>query len=228
MEHDIPEGYYVSGITREELPGMLRFLILEIYRHFNFTAFTKQDFAGELNRLLAEDMAYFDHSVYYVLRRKSDKSIQACIRTTWYDGRVSLPIEKLFDLKISGMRVTRGKQIWHLGRFVISGSLPSHRISVLKKLLFNAFYPVSISKNAILFAECDSKLVRTLSLMGIDSLVLGSPIEYICSETLPICITSECLKPFITRNAGIYYSERNQEDVQFFRQWMHARKKVMV
>ncbi len=59
------------------------------------------------------------------------------------------------------------------------------------------------------FAECDKKLINTLKRMEISSLCLKDSIEYLGSESLPIYVTSEWLKNYISSNSGRYLSGDN-------------------
>lgn len=82
-------------------------------------------------------------------------------------------------------------------------------------MLFNAFYPVAIIKNSILFAECDAKLVYTLQNFGITVKILGNSVRYICSDTIPISIDNDTLISFINKNY-VYFREENKHNIEYF------------
>ena len=54
-----------------------------------------------------------------------------------------------------------------------------------------------MTKNSIAFAECDSKLLRVMNLMGIKADVIGDSINYLGSETIPVSMNYEGLKGFM-------------------------------
>lgn len=211
-----PDGYYFSKLKKADLQEMLEFYIIEIYEHYNYTDYTQQAYENELKYLLIEDELFFDNSVYYVIRDYKEHKIWGSIKTTYWDKETTIPIENLFNVHPHDFMLPGIENFWHLGRFGISNKIPIDRISILKKMLFNAFYPVYKMSTGLIIAECDKKVTLTLEKMHIASFVLGKSIEYICSETLPIYIKSEWLKEFINSNFERYFSVENTNDVRFF------------
>ena len=65
-----------------------------------------------------------------------------------------------------------------------------------------AIPPICKNKGNIAFAECDSKLLRILTLLGIKATVIGNSINYLGSETIPILMTYDGLIDFYTQNVG--------------------------
>src|SRR5690242_9137606 len=188
---------YVSKLKKDELRELITFVITEIYEHFNYKDYTRKSLENELEYLLNEDIAFYDNSVYYVLRDCTEHKIYGSIKTTLWDRTTILPMEKLFDIGIQDILIPGYPNVWHVGRFVISRKIPADRICILKKMLYHAFYPVYAIGAGIILAECDKKLTITLKKMGINSFILGESIEYICSETLPIYIRSDWLARYI-------------------------------
>lgn len=212
----LPNDLYFTKIKKEHLREFLAFYIIEIYEHFNYTGYTQASYNSELETLLKEDNAFFDNSIYYILKDIERHQIHASIRLTYWDKKAPLPIEKLFHIKPKSLIVAEITNYWHIGRFVISRDLPNSRISILKQILFNAFYPVYTIGNGLIIAECDKKVTITLGKLGIKCIILGKPIEYICSETLPIYIKSEWLANFINSNSKRYYTHKNFQDTNKF------------
>ena len=64
-------------------------------------------------------------------------------------------------------------------------------------------HPICQKKNSIMVAECDSKFVKVLNILGIQTQALGKGINYLGSETLPIYTTSEWLKVFLDKNENL-------------------------
>lgn len=211
-----PNNFYFSRLRKDELKELVSFVVLEIYEHFNYEDYTQKSFEDELEYLLKEDLAFFDNSVYYVLRGCIDHRIYGSIKTTYWDREATIPMGKLFDINVHDVLLPDYPNVWHLGRFVISRKICEDRIGILKKMLFNAFYPVSAMGAGIVLAECDKKLTMTLKKMGINSFILGDSIEYICSETLPIYIKSDWLSQYISTNKHRYFGKENRRDYQFF------------
>lgn len=125
---------------------------------------------------------------------------------------------KAFDIDLNKIPVGENQNIWHIGRFAISRKIPNSRIGILKKMLFNAFYPAYYFQNGIILAECDRKAIISLQKMGIQSVILGNSIEYISSETSPIYIKSSWLSSFISISINRYFSIDNFKSLDFFNQ----------
>lgn len=64
-------------------------------------------------------------------------------------------------------------------------------------------YPICNREKGIVFAECDSKLLRTMILMGIQAKALGEGINYLSSETIPVYATRGGLTDFFNKNQQI-------------------------
>lgn len=217
-----PNEYYFSRIEKDDLPELLGFYIIEIYEHFNYTDYSRESYERELEHLLKEDHAFYKNSIYYVLRDCVEHKIYGSIKTTYWDKETPLPIEELFDVTAQDLLLPGVDHFWHIGRFVISRKIPKDRISILKKMLFNAFYPVYKISSGLIIAECDKKVTLTLEKLNVESFILGKSIEYICSETFPIYIRSAWLNEFIRSNTDRYLSIENARDVQFFLQKSRA------
>lgn len=54
-----------------------------------------------------------------------------------------------------------------------------------------------------MIAEMDSKLLRTLNVLGIETVRLGKSVEYLHSETIPVYSERKGLLYFYNRNSDI-------------------------
>jgi len=115
-----------------------------------------------------------------------------------------LPIQKLFGFQPEVFEENGIQSIWHIGRFTI-GKSEKEGAKLLRRLITMAIYPICIEPNSVMLAECDSKFVRGLNLMGIKTGILAPGIHYLGSETLPIYSTNEWLSAFL--NKSPYYEE---------------------
>lgn len=144
-------------------------------------------------------MTFYDHSLYYIATRE-EKMIGSAKVTCW-DRETPLPLEKLFGINCLTLPICQeGGDIWHVGRFAISQKENTAGILLLKQLLVLVIHPICQKTDSIMIAECDSKFVRILNMLGIQTQVLGKGISYLGSETLPIYTTSEWLKVFLDKN----------------------------
>jgi hypothetical protein len=86
----------------------------------------------------------------------------------------------------------------------VNTDIGRHGLLLFKSLLLYAMYPICNRKKGIVFAECDSKLLRTMKLMGIRVHSLGNGIEYLGSETIPVYSTYDDLVGFFRENQSFY------------------------
>ena len=67
-----------------------------------------------------------------------------------------------------------------------------------------AITPICKDKNSVAFAECDSKLLKVMNLMGIKTEIIGDSINYLGSETIPVSMNYEGLKGFYDANRYLF------------------------
>ncbi len=129
--------------------------------------------------------------------------IVGSVKVTKWDKGIVLPIQKLFNVDPEFFE-TRGKSIWHVGRFAIS-SRAKDGAKLLRKLIAIAIYPICCAEDSIMLAECDGKFVKALNLMGVKTKILGDGIVYLGSETFPVCSTKNWLLQYLSRSP--YYKD---------------------
>jgi len=206
------ENYYFTKLEKKGLSEFIHFYLSTTREYFNLDSSPDEEYFRQYENLIREDLLFFDKSIYYVLRDKEKHAIQASIRITYWDRETILPIQQLFAIKKEDLLIPDIDHFWHIGRFIISQKITGQRISVLKKMLFDAFFPPFYFENGLIIAECDKKLVRTLFNLGIPSYQLGIPIIYLYSETLPIYIKTTWLESFIEKNKLAQYCFSNTID----------------
>jgi N-acyl-L-homoserine lactone synthetase len=89
--------------------------------------------------------------------------------------------------------------IWHIGRFAVAQPAERSCLSLFRQLIACAVFPVMHTDSGIMIAECDSKLIRILSALGVRINHLGTPIYYLGSETVPVSITRQGIEQFFNR-----------------------------
>jgi len=210
------DNYYFTKLKKEELFELIHFYLRTTAEYYNLDDSLNEEYAHHYKNLLGEDLRFFDTSIYYVLRDRKMRNIHASIRITYWDRETILPIQNLFSVTKEELLSQNANHYWHIGRFIISKRIEGQRISILKKMLFDAFFPPYFLDKGLIIAECDKKLVNTLSKLGIPSYALGSPIIYLYSETLPIYIKTAWLDSFIQKNKIAQYCLANRRDSNSF------------
>lgn len=111
-----------------------------------------------------------------------------------------MPIERLFNVDLTKIDNKVIKNIWHVGRFAISKG-QKDGAWLLKKLITLAIYPICQDEESVMVAECDSKFMRGLNLIGIRTGILAPAIQYLGSETLPIYSTRDWLLTYLNKSS---------------------------
>jgi len=169
-----------------------------------------------INSLTIDDDNIFADSVFCIALKNSE--IVGSVKVTRWNENSLLPIQKLFNIDPTGFINDGFSSVWHIGRFAISKS-EKEGAKLLRKLIAIAVYPICEANNSIMLAECDSKFVRVLNLIGLKTETLAPGINYLGSETLPVYSTQEWLTFFLNK------SSHYENAVNFYRQ-IESEKKL--
>ena len=135
------------------------------------------------------------------------ETILGSIRILKWNYTDVLPIQKIFG--INPLLVTNEPNInaiYHIGRFAIRKDISD--LNLFKKLLFYVAQLICKHPNNIAFAECDSKLLRILNLLGVKTSVIGASVNYLGSETIPIQIDYEGSIDFYNKNKHLMANDK--------------------
>ncbi|OJU22599.1 MAG: hypothetical protein BGN92_08535 [Sphingobacteriales bacterium 41-5] len=161
-----------------------------------------------------EDINQYPYSYYYAA--KVDNKIIGTIKVTKWNRKDTLPIQKLFGIDIKNNKNFAKCNIWHVGRFATSLNWGSQNISLFKQLMVYAITPICNDEAGIMVAECDCKLLRVMTALGIVTTSLGKSIEYLHSETKPIYAGKEGLMGFyLNQDKTMLPNQLNVIDLQF-------------
>lgn len=198
------EDYSLWKVSQENLYVMVEFVVKTNYIKHQNDIFPV-DVDNEINDIYKSEIEYSSNSLFYALKDNENKVIGA-IRVMKWDGNSILPIQKDFGVDIEKIGIM-GRDIWHVGRFAVHSDIKSFKILVMfKTLLYYAISPICESRNNIMLAECDRKLLLTLRRLHIDIEEIGQSMIYLGSETCPILSDTKGLTPFLDENPE--YSEK--------------------
>ncbi|TRX31186.1 hypothetical protein FNW52_18905 [Flavobacterium sp. ZT3R18] len=179
---------------------MSKFVVTENFNHHANEVFS-DNYQNDIDSVYKEEMGFLENSKIFIFKNDLG-DLMGTIRVLKWDFINALPIQKMFA--IDPFFCTDGNainEIWHIGRFAIKKGVRD--INLLKKLLVCAIAPVCGHKDNIAFAEIDAKLLRVLWLMGIKAKIIGESIEYLGSETIPVCMPYNGLIDFYNENKGL-------------------------
>ena len=197
------ENYSIWQLSNENLWELAKFVVDENYKH-HAGGIVPSNYLSEIEAIFIEEQIYFNFSKVFVAKNSEQKVIGA-IRIMNYTGNQTLPLQKLFNITSLTHISPQDSDIamWHIGRFAVATDLGRFGILLFKQLLLYALQPICNAEKGIVFAECDSKLLRTMRTMGIQVLHLANGIEYLGSETIPAYATRDGIESFFNRNKSL-------------------------
>ncbi|WP_418893941.1 hypothetical protein [Limibacterium fermenti] len=196
-------AYTIWQLSDNNLYELAEFVVWENYKHHTNGQMSTTSIS-EIACIHQEEMKYFNRSRIFVARNAENKII-GTIRLMHWDGYEMLPIQTLFNIRsLTDISPSDSNTaIWHIGRFAVSTDAGHNGILLFKLLLLYAIAPMFEFDKGIVFAECDSRLLRTMRLMGIEAESLGRGIEYLGSETIPIYATLNGIGGFFKKNRSL-------------------------
>lgn len=191
---------YLEKLNANQVLDLAQFVVTENFKHHSGNILP-DDYKNDINSIKKEELNYFKNSQIFTAKDSSG-SILGAIRVLKWNYTDVLPIQKIFGINpLLAIHQPSINEIYHIGRFAIKKGVGDN--TLFKKLMVCAIAPICEHKDNIAFAECDSKLLRVLSLMGIKTTVIGKSIDYLGSETIPVSLTYDGLIDFYTKNKGL-------------------------
>lgn len=196
---------YLEKLELDQLSELAKFVVEENFSH-HCEEITTQEIIKDTQEVYDEELNYFNNSEIFVAKDFSG-NIQGSIRVIKWDYKAKLPIQKIFN--IDPLHILNYSQklssVWHIGRFATKRNIKDK--TLFRRLMVCAIAPICEQKKGIVFAECDSKLLRIMNLLGIKAKVIGDSINYLGSETIPVSMNYKGLKDFYYANKHLVTSQ---------------------
>lgn len=195
---------HLERLRTNEIKNLSEFVVRENFKHHTKNILPT-GYENDVMEIYLEEMNYINNSEIFVTKDASGK-ILGSIRVLKWDYINTLPLQKIFGINpLSVVGDIPLNDIWHIGRFAINKEVSD--VNLFKKLMVCAISPICQHKGNIAFAECDSKLLRVLRLLGIKANVIGESIDYLGSETIPVSLSYDGLIEFYNANKGLVSDE---------------------
>lgn len=203
-----PNKLTLNRLNANQLFDLANFIVTE-----NFTHHTNEempaDVAEDINGIYEEERNYFSNSKIFVAKDNQDSMVGA-IRVLKWNYTVVLPLEKIFGINpFYAITQPNVNDIYHIGRFAVRKDACD--LNLFKRLLVCVSEVICTNPGNIAFAECDSKLLRILRLLGVKAMVIGESVNYLGSETIPIAMTYEGIIDFYNANKHLIENEIKSE-----------------
>lgn len=187
--------YRIIQLSKERLHELAEFVVRENYKH-HIGKFTNEEMKKEITSVYNEELGYADNSHVFVVRNAAGKLIGS-IRVFKWDRKKILPIQKVFGINpLTAIHSESIYDYWHIGRFAIDSFAGIPTLTLFKQLMVYAVHPIVCDSNSYMIAETDSKLLRVMNALGIRTVQLGKSLNYLASETVPVCSSRTGILPF--------------------------------
>ncbi len=188
---------YLERLDLGHVLDLARFVVMENFKHHSNNNLPN-DYENDVASIYQEELNYYEDSEIYASKDYLGFIIGS-IRVLRWNYIDALPIQKIFGINpLLAINKSNINNIYHIGRFAIKKNVRD--INLFKQLMVCAIAPICKHSENIAFAECDSKLLRILNLVGIKTTVIGKSVNYLGSETIPISITYDGLISFYNKN----------------------------
>ena len=180
---------------KENLYELAEFVVKENYKH-HVGDFSFQSIKDEIHSVYQEELQYIDNCNIFVDRNDAGKIIGS-IRVFKWDRKKILPLQKIFGINpLIAIHPETDYSYWHIGRFTIDSLTGIPTITLFKQLMVYAVHPIVCDEKSYMIAETDSKLLKVMNALGIETIQLGHSINYLASETIPVCSSKNGLLLF--------------------------------
>lgn len=205
--------YNIYQVDKNYLYAIAKFVVLENYKHHTNDVCSKNT-EEDILKVYKEELQFSSVAYLFIAENHRGKLI-GCIRVMKWDKITRLPIHKIFNINLQKcIPCSEAKSFWHIGRFAIDSLNSRSSILLFKQLMICAVHQIICDTHGCMIAETDSKLLRILQLLGIQTHTLGPGIIYLGSETIPLYATKFGLSKFYNSHRHLLCNLNISHNVQ--------------
>ncbi len=193
------KDYAIFMADKSCLNEIANFVVRENYSH-HMSSFTEEKINEDIKSVLEEEKYLYDDKSHIYIARDAFGNIVGCIRSFHWDKHKILPIEKIYG--INPLDVVHGEtkyNYWHIGRFAVAKNSGISTLTLFKRLMALTVKPIVEDKYSYMIAEIDSKLLKVMKVLGFGTRQIGKSIDYLTSETVPVCSSKRGIKGFFSK-----------------------------
>lgn len=193
------KDYAIFLADKESLLEISQFVVQENYAH-HIASFTQKEVNEDVRFVLAEEEYLYDENTHIYIARDSFGKMIGCIRSFHWDKCKVLPIEKIYGINpLIAIHQESKYSFWHIGRFAVAKGAGISTLTLFKRLMALAVKPIVEDKYSYMIAEIDSKLLKVMKVLGFGTRQIGKSIDYLTSETVPVCSSKRGIKGFFSK-----------------------------
>ncbi len=191
------EKKYLERLPKNQLINLAEFVVKENFKHHSDNKLP-ESYQNDVNSIYREELSFYEKSDVFTAKDHTG-AILGAIRVLKWNYTDVLPLQKIFGINpFLAINIPDVNNIYHIGRFAIKKEVRD--INLFKKLLACVAELICSHSGNVAFAECDSKLLRILKLLGVKAMVIGDSVNYLGSETIPIAMTYDGVIDFYNNN----------------------------
>ena len=193
------KDYAIFMADKTSLLEIAQFVVRENYSH-HLSSFTEKEINEDIKSVLEEEEYLYDNKSQIYIARDSFGNMIGCIRSFHWDKHKTLPIEKIYGINPLNVIHQESKySFWHIGRFAVAKDSRISTLTLFKRLMALAVKPIVEDKYSYMIAEIDSKLLKVMKVLGFGTRQIGKSIDYLTSETVPVCSSKRGIKGFFSK-----------------------------
>ena len=191
--------YEIFMADKSCLNEIANFVVRENYSH-HLSSFTEKEVNEDIKSVFEEEEYLYDNKSHIYIARDSFGNIVGCIRSFHWDKHKTLPIEKIYGINpLNAIHGESKYSFWHIGRFAVAKDSGISTLTLFKRLMALAVKPIVEDKYSYMIAEIDCKLLKVMKVLGFGTRQIGKSIEYLTSETVPVCSSKRGIMGFFSR-----------------------------
>ncbi|WP_272149802.1 hypothetical protein [Tenacibaculum aiptasiae] len=199
---------YLEKLQKNQLLDLAEFVVTENFKH-HLQNNLPENYKNDVNAIYKEELKFYENSEVFTTRNEKG-AIVGAIRVLKWNFIDVLPIQKIFGINpLLAINTPNVNDIYHIGRFAVNKDIRD--FNLFKKLLVCVAKLICNHKGNMAFAECDSKLLRVLNLLGVKAMVIGESVNYLGSETIPIAMTFDGVIEFYNNNKHLVEAFSDKE-----------------
>ncbi len=198
---------YLEKLPKNQLIDLAEFVVTENFKHHSNNNLPN-DYRNDVNSIYKEELSFYENSEVFTTKDFTG-SILGSIRVLKWNYTDVLPLQKIFGINpLLAINKSSVNNIYHIGRFAVKKDVRD--INLFKMLLVCVAELICNHSENTAFAECDSKLLRILNLLGVKTTIIGESVNYLGSETIPIAMTYDGIIGFYNKNKHLVDNIQNE------------------
>ena len=203
----ILEKKYLERLPKKQLIDLAEFVVTENFKHHSNNKLP-ENYKNDVHSIHKEELSFYENSEVFATKDHTG-NILGAIRLLKWNYTDVLPLQKIFGINpLLALSQPHINDIYHIGRFAVKKDVRD--INLFKKLLVCIAKIICNDKGNVAFAECDSKLLRILKLLGVKAMVIGESVNYLGSETIPIAMNYDGIIDFFNSNKHLLDNNLNK------------------